>query len=473
MAFQGGYVEAYAPTDMSLDEAKKVVEASFPYVTVQTFADQGKLSLTGVQDDVKKAVEVLEQLDSPKTEATPSTETYTPTNINLQVLKTAVDNALPSVKSTIQGATLVMTGAAKDLAKAKSFVKELDIPAARDRVTKVYTLEYTSAEAAADMLLKTMPDIIAVPGPAYFAPKPAQFQPLSAESKSVFTVGGSSGYGATAGMQEEEIKTSRTKTLILAGTQDAIDRALALLEATDIAPEQVMIEAKVMDISPEYSKDLGVLWSWGDFTFLEQNPENPRSVEARDPEKFLHAAPIGDFGRLPWDFSARLDAMIQNKKAKILATPRIAVVDSSDANIFIGDLIRYTVLREVNPITGNIFDVETVPVGIALLVRPRVNTDGYITIKIHPVVSIVTGYIAGIPQTSSREADSTLRVKSGETIVIGGLLRDEEIKTMTRVPGLSSIPILGELFKHESTNRRQSEVVIFITPRIMQQGAAQ
>jgi type II secretory pathway component GspD/PulD (secretin) len=100
-----------------------------------------------------------------------------------------------------------------------------------------------------------------------------------------------------------------------------------------------------------------------------------------------------------------------------------------------------------------------------------VNDDGNITMRVHPVVSTVTAIDSNnIPQTSSREAESTVMIKDGETMVIGGLIRDEYSKTISEIPLLAQLPLVGELFRHRSTNKRKSEILVFITPHIVKEG---
>jgi type II secretory pathway component GspD/PulD (secretin) len=107
-------------------------------------------------------------------------------------------------------------------------------------------------------------------------------------------------------------------------------------------------------------------------------------------------------------------------------------------------------------------------VGVALLCRPRVTGDE-ITLRVHPVVSTVTDFTGrnnDIPITASREADSTIRMKDGETIAIGGLLREEDIRTLSKVPIVGDLPLLGQLFRHKNSVKRKSEVTIFLTARV-------
>jgi type II secretory pathway component GspD/PulD (secretin) len=108
-----------------------------------------------------------------------------------------------------------------------------------------------------------------------------------------------------------------------------------------------------------------------------------------------------------------------------------------------------------------------VPVGIILLVHPRVNDEGNITLRVHPVVSTLTAITDGLPQTSSREAETIVRVKDGDTIVIGGLIRDEDTKQMSKIPLLGDLPILGHLFRNESRTKRRSEVTVYLTIKLI------
>src|SRR5207249_1875699 len=142
---------------------------------------------------------------------------------------------------------------------------------------------------------------------------------------------------------------------------------------------------------------------------------------------------IATIGRAPFIFQAKLNAMVQRREAKILANPRMQVLENDDANIFIGDTLR-TELAQAS-IAGTTIQVFEFPIGIILLVRPRISADGTITMRVHPVVSTITAVGAGgLPQTASREAETTVMVKDGETVVIGGLIRDEVTKTIREVP---------------------------------------
>ena len=108
---------------------------------------------------------------------------------------------------------------------------------------------------------------------------------------------------------------------------------------------------------------------------------------------------------------------------------------------------------------------------IAWAARAAASKDGEITLTIYPQVSVVTSFLsvngASYPQISTREQQTTIRVKDGEKIVVGGLIRDEDLHNVQRVPILSRVPLFGELFTYRKKTKRKSEVVITITPQII------
>lgn len=419
-----GVTEVYALKHLKGAEAQAMLEKAFPHLSVQGQTGN-TVVITGDQVDVRKAFEIIGQVDVPDNSATPT-----------------------------------------------------QIPVGK--TYKVCKLDYLNAAKAVDAIKKIFPDLSAAIGPEPFSPPAARLVPLSVSSGNGNgggrSGGGSSGsYGGGTGSifsggtaqdllkQDSQLPEGmRSETIILYGPTDLVDAAASMLKDMDVAPPQVMIEAKLVDISPEFNSDLGIEWSWG-------NPDEPKSGNITLTENKDSNISFGSFVRSPLVLNAKLNALIKDKKARMLANPRIAVIDNEEANIFIGDILRFQVLSE-NTTTGTLYTVEEYPVGVALLVRPRVNADGFITMKVHPVVSRLTGTINGLPQTGSRESDSTIRIKEGETVVIGGLLQDEDIQTMSKIPLLGDLPVLGDFFRNRSTSRRKSEVTIFLTPRIIRNG---
>jgi type II secretory pathway component GspD/PulD (secretin) len=215
----------------------------------------------------------------------------------------------------------------------------------------------------------------------------------------------------------------------------------------------VSIAVKIVDIANDAMKELGLSWTFGDVAINEDEGKgiNFRSF-TRDPQAFL----------------AKLSALQKNDRAKIMAQPNISVLDNQRAFILIGQRLNFPTLVGYTQANTPIFAPKEERVGIYMQVAASVAPNGEITMSLYPQVSTVTSFLevngASYPQISTREAQTTLRVKSGESIVLGGLVRDEEIKNVQKVPFLADLPILGEFFRRTRNQKTSSQIIITITP---------
>jgi type II secretory pathway component GspD/PulD (secretin) len=245
------------------------------------------------------------------------------------------------------------------------------------------------------------------------------------------------------------------KMLIIRGENDIVQQALKLAKQMDSMRPQVGIQVTIYDISDEALKDLGVSWNYSDVSLKENN---------------VKGVNFGSFARAPLTFTGVIKALEQQDKAKLLASPNVSVLDGERAFILIGDRINYPVLVGYSQNNAPIFSKEEERVGIYMQVAASVSSDDNVTLSLYPQVSNITGFLnvngASYPQIATREAQTTLRVRTGETVVLGGLLKTEETANYDRVPLLSQIPFLGELFKHRKVTKSASQVIISITPTV-------
>ena len=241
------------------------------------------------------------------------------------------------------------------------------------------------------------------------------------------------------------------------GEEAKLRDALTLL---DVATKQVTLEAKIIAISVEDEKNLGVTWDW---TVLPQSEDTGSSSSSK----------YGGIIHLSHGYTARfqatVNALITNGKAKILATPRLITIPGKAASIFIGDHIPVLTDKIENGTTTT--TTSYVDAGIKLSYTPIVSDDGYITSVVHTEVSTPT-LVSELKnyKITSRTADTNVRMRNGETLVIGGLINEEEQKSFKSIPFLSNIPLLGELFKSRSTTKSKTEVMMILTPYITNAG---
>ncbi len=257
--------------------------------------------------------------------------------------------------------------------------------------------------------------------------------------------------------------------LVLKGTKSQLDQALEYLALVDVAPKQVALEMRVMELSKTDAINAGISWdllTGGAVRFLHlDNSTSPTQLAPQ-----IDNTGSAHFGGHGWglDAAAQLDKIANS--SNLIARPNVLAIDGRESEIFIGDVIRYvqSILASQN---GTTVTTGEVRVGVRLSVLPRVGADGGLTMELRPVVSFLTGFtpvpqIGGqLPQTSERVAQSTLTVKSGETIAIGGLIQDQDRRNAQGLPVLMNLPIVGNLFKRSQNTKVRTELVIFLTAR--------
>lgn len=245
-------------------------------------------------------------------------------------------------------------------------------------------------------------------------------------------------------------------------------------------PSQIRLEAQIIEISSKYAKDLGVqYWS--------QKPgsnSGGSSDNSKNPNSSINVGTAGIFyggedysssrSRGGWlgshisGVNATLQALINQGKGRILSRPSITTLSGKTANILIGGRIPVP----ISDGNGNV-SVDWREYGIRLNIEPKVDSEDKITSKIHAEVSTLDSASAvkidsySIPGILSREADAEVNVHSGMTMVIGGLINSEDSKSISKIPLLGDLPIIGRFFQHTSKSRDKRELIILITPTLV------
>lgn len=265
-------------------------------------------------------------------------------------------------------------------------------------------------------------------------------------------------------MFSAEVKTNRTPMkVLLRGTREQIDRAKAFVAMVDIAPKQVAVEIRVMDLSKEDALKIGLDWSLltgGSLTSLRVNQGLGTASSAGGV-----GGDLGFKGGGTASITGVLDSVAN--KSNLLARPNILLTDGVISNIFVGDTVRY--VKSIQSTQNGITVVtDEINVGVDFSLAARVGNGGNITLDFNPVLSILKEFtnVPGggqLPQTSVRSANSSVQIMSGETIAIGGLILDQDRKSYGGIPILKDLPIIGQLFGRTNNSKVRSEVVFFVT----------
>ena len=267
------------------------------------------------------------------------------------------------------------------------------------------------------------------------------------------------------------------KTVILEGTvNDQYQRARAekiaaaygekVVNLLEIAkPIQIRIEARIVEISRSKTDQLGLKYYSGD------NSSSPgiffagqSQINLRAPDTFTN---FGTFAPI----NAQLNLLIQNGSAKLLSQPNMVTLSGEKANILVGGQIPVPVSNQNGQIS-----IEWKDYGIKLDITPEASLDGVITTKVKAEVSamewnsinrIELGTNMKIPPIRMRKAESSIALSSGQTMAIGGLISNEITRDVTKIPLLGDLPIIGQLFRSTSFSKGETELIILVTPTIV------
>ncbi|MCD6583905.1 MAG: secretin and TonB N-terminal domain-containing protein [Candidatus Omnitrophica bacterium] len=281
----------------------------------------------------------------------------------------------------------------------------------------------------------------------------------------------------------------RTNTLVITDTQSKLYALEETIKALDEITPQVLIEAKILETDLDVTNKLGINWNiQGTVSGSKRAHTWPFTKHSEN--KYLRGDDIPGvssvhttlsdvfaFGTLDASsLSAVLEIIFSDTSTKILSTPKITTMDNHTATIDViteDPVPNYTYNSETG--SWEISGYEWVKYGVSLEVTPQINKEGFVTLNIKPKVSerledrtfTSAGATAYIPKLYTQTTSTKVMIKDGETLVIGGLVRDKVVDTVNKIPLLGDIPILGYFFKHRSKTTEKKNLLIFITPKIV------
>ena len=263
-----------------------------------------------------------------------------------------------------------------------------------------------------------------------------------------------------------------------------------VVKQIDIPAIQIMLETRLIEVAADSEEQLGIDWSrLSKFTtILAENaldettggsiipddqtlgqkpttmPFDPLKSSLKDGSQIIPRY----FSRQMTAFDITLDMLMKANQAEVLADSRLTTLNGREASIKLVDIVPY--ILSSGGVGGQV-QVQREEVGIKLDINPTVNTDGFITVKVEPEVSTIFEFIGpdnNIPRVKSRKSSTTIRVKDGESIIIGGLLSNDRKQTLYKFPLLHKLPWIGEkIFTSKNLVERKTDLIIQITPRIV------
>jgi type IV pilus assembly protein PilQ len=291
---------------------------------------------------------------------------------------------------------------------------------------------------------------------------------------------------------------ARSNTLVLSDTPSNLAKLVPLIQSLDTQTPQVLIEAKFVETTKNPQKDLGINWSG---TLLNHQvvaggaaqtspgtlPNVPVNSANQPSGGFQFSKNPGGSLVTPWTSGAALldigqanlvfSYLSQDTDTELLANPRVVTTDNSKARISIAEqfpIPDFTFSEQTASLQISGFEYKDI--GIILSVLPRINKDDFITLEVTPEASSSTenatlqsggGSAVLIPIINTRTATTTVLIKSGNTLAIGGLMRQDVSDNYTKVPVMGDAPIIGSFFRSKSLSKTKRDLLIFLTPTIV------
>jgi type II secretory pathway component GspD/PulD (secretin) len=289
--------------------------------------------------------------------------------------------------------------------------------------------------------------------------------------------------------EKVQVDTAGNRILVLASPK-VISDINNIVKNVDKPAPQILLEAKLIEVATDDLDELGIDWEKLSSltTILAESPlirnsDGTTEGASRPPNETDFGGELPDLNQLPekysfekiegfdnvFQFSRQLNAfditldfLIKRNKARVLAHAQLTTLNNREATILIGETLRFAVSSRENAI------VVTDSVGIKLHITPTINTDGYITVRVNPEVSSVIELVLGLyPRKKVRTANTTVLVKDGQQIFIGGLLSIDDADIEFKMPLFSNLPLIGKLFTHSYKSTKKTDLLIEVTPRIV------
>ena len=294
--------------------------------------------------------------------------------------------------------------------------------------------------------------------------------------------------GTTLTAAVEEALTDRGKIKALSSTQSTedsggeqdilmitdipsnFDLIDSIVKSLDVEGDQINIAVKFIETTLKHDETIGINWNLRETMYIPGGGE----ADTTSTIKVGHLKIPGEtmsFATLTAPVvSAMLDLLANDGDTKLLQEPQVTTMSNSSANIVVGTTIPVLVPQGEGSVFGsNPYTYEEQSINVSLNVLPRVNSQEVISMKIDAVVQAVVGYVGAEqrPMVSTRSTNTNVRVANGETLLIGGLIFDNDLESMSKMPLLGDLPFINKLFRYRNTEREQRELLIFITPTVI------
>ncbi len=427
---------------------------------VSTLRELNAIVITDKEKNVHKLITVLNRLDRAP--------------LHFQIATYQLKNAKPEdVKKLLQD--LLEKSFAYDIAKTFPIPgREYFHLVADNRTNTLYLVATPKIINRVNSLISRLDEPIKTPqGNIHIVKLNYAFaEDLAKVLNNLFKGSGKKSYGLTGEVKVVADKGSNS-LIVLANPED-FRVVKDVIKSIDVKRPQVFVEVQIVEMSMDKLLQMGVEWK-----FLSRGNYVPfgGSLYGNLPLQpgYPSASPGLLLGIAKWrngipDIGLLLNAYAKEGGVNVIATPQILTLDNEEAEINISKVIPYSTGVKYDTNNNPVISYDYKDVGIVLKITPHITASGEIRLKVYEKVEDVVGYANAdqtAPITSKREARTTVDVKDGQTLVIGGLIKKKRLTTVEKVPVLGNIPVIGNLFKKTGHQIEKTNLLVFITPRVV------
>lgn len=252
------------------------------------------------------------------------------------------------------------------------------------------------------------------------------------------------------GKTEEINCDERTRTIIVNGSKEVIDKATGIIDSLDRKLPQITIEVKVIEVSTSALRELAMEW--------QTKHSSLKWGAASSGAEIIIDMIAGGYS---WNFIFR--NLVTDGNARLVTSPSVSTVDGKEASILIGDKVPI----EMSSASGSVItsSVQYVEVGVKLIFTPRMQNENEMLIDLKTQVNSIGEKVGNAYIIGAREVNSSIQAKIDETVFLGGLITQKERDSISKVPGLGDLPLFGKLFQNKEQTTEETEIILTITPR--------
>lgn len=460
---------------------------------VAAYADTNTLLISDLAANVGRLVEIVRAIDRPthnQQEVVPLAQASAAEVARALKALAGEGAAAQAVVADERTNSVILSGDAATRARLRQLIERLDGPRGAGGNTYVATLRYARAEQVAPIVAGILGGVV------------------------TGKTGDGAPAGAVSGTDKSRVQAyAATNAVVITAAPDQIATARSVIEQLDIRRPQVMVEALIVEVSADRSKELGVQWAVSGIsdgsgplglinfansgldlgtlatTLLGQRADSGAGTSSGTPGALnssgVAGVELGQGGSLAvgkvngrgTDWAVLLRALLSDTDTNILSTPTLLTLDNEEAQIVVAQTVpfltgQFTNTGAANSAINPFQTIDRQDVGLTLKVKPQINEDGTVLLAVEQEVASVEqaskARIGAVDVVTNKRAIKTnVLVDNGATIVLGGLIDDQVSEGRSRVPGLAALPVLGALFRFDNSRVVKRNLMVFLRPTVL------